>query len=194
MACAARCAEHWAKAGARERAATIQLRGLGHKLEKNYPAAIAAYKESLAFCRAIASEESEEVSSVLNNSVSEVQRLQGDFAAAERDYKEALRIAKKVENREGIAAITGKLASLALDREDWPQAEKLAQQAFDMAEKLKKHSMIGVNCLRLVQSLARQGKAAESLDYARCAGDIFSRLRQSDELEKAQAALRECGG
>ena len=59
LAYAARGAGHWEKApqaGAREKAVAIRLRGLGHQLEKNYPAAIEAYQESLTLWRAIAPE------------------------------------------------------------------------------------------------------------------------------------------
>jgi hypothetical protein len=42
LACAERAAAHWqtAQSGARERAGAIQLRGLGHRLKEDYPAAI----------------------------------------------------------------------------------------------------------------------------------------------------------
>ena len=56
LAWAARCAAHWekdARAWALERAAGIQLRGLGHALEKNYSATIAAFQESLSLRRTI---------------------------------------------------------------------------------------------------------------------------------------------
>ena len=44
---------HWreANAGARERAAALHLRGLGHKLAKNYKAAITAYREAVEIDR-----------------------------------------------------------------------------------------------------------------------------------------------
>ncbi|MGX9728212.1 MAG: tetratricopeptide repeat protein [Candidatus Electronema sp. VV] len=189
---AARCAKYWEKAGAMERAFSIRLRGLGHTLEKNYPAAIAAYQESLALLKAIAPE-SQNVAIALND-LAAMEQLQGDFPAAERDYKEALQIAKKINDPEGVATYTGNLAELALAQEDWPQAEKLARQALALAEKIGRQELIGGFCHIIAQALAKQGKAAEGLNYARRAVDIFSYLRQQDDLEKAQAALRECGG
>ena len=48
---------------------------------------------------------------------------------------EALRIAKKIDDREGVADCTGNLAELRLDREDWAAAEGLARQALALAGK-----------------------------------------------------------
>ncbi len=47
LACAARAAEHWQNSTPRNKAIAIQLRGIGHELNKDYPAAIAAYREAL---------------------------------------------------------------------------------------------------------------------------------------------------
>ncbi len=86
------------------------------------------------------------------------------------------------------------MADLALKRKDWPKAEELARQALPLAEEVRRQELIGGFCRIIAQALARQGKPAEGWEYARRAVDIFSRLRQPDELEKAQAALRECDG
>ena len=181
-----------ANAGAREKATAIRLRGIGHRLEKNYLAAIEAYQEALGLWRDIAPE-SREVAMEWND-LADVKRLQGDYAGAERDYGEALRIAKKVGHGEGVATYTSNLATLALERKDWVGAEALAREALPLAEQMGRQELIGVNCGHLALSLARQGRADEGLPYARRAVEIFIKLRQSNRLEEAQVALQACGG
>ncbi|MGH8510350.1 MAG: tetratricopeptide repeat protein [Gammaproteobacteria bacterium] len=191
--CADRAQAHWqtAKSGARERATAIRLRGIGHGLKKDYPAAIANYREALDLFRTV-SAESEDVSIALNALAGAEQHF-GDLEAAEGDYREALRIARAVGNHQGVATFTGNLAGLALDRKDWPGAETLAREALDLAEKLGRQELIALDCRRLAEALVRQGKPAEALPFARRAVDIYTRL-SSPRLEAARAILAECEG
>jgi tetratricopeptide (TPR) repeat protein len=114
--CVKRVRAHWqtTHVSARERGAAIRLRGLGHRLKQDYRAAIAHYREALNFniWRSL-SAESEYVATILND-LAGVARLSDDLAAAERDYREALRIARAVGYAEGVAIYTGNLAELAV--------------------------------------------------------------------------------
>jgi tetratricopeptide (TPR) repeat protein len=189
LACAARAAEHWQNSTPRNKAYAIRLRGLGYRLKKDYPAAIAAYREALDIYRAL-SPESDDVAIVLND-LANVERASKDYAAAERDYREALRIAKKVNYQEGVAIYTGNLALLALDREQWAEAESLAREALALAEQVGRQELIAADCSYIAKALLRQNKALpEARTFARRAVEIYTRLRHPD-LQFAQETLAE---
>ncbi len=195
LACVDRAASHWqtAQVGAwertRERSIVIRMRGSIHELKKDYPAAIAAFREALDLRRSL-STESVDVAIALN-SLAETERLSGDLPAAERDYREALRVAHAVGYAGGVAIYTANLAELQLARKDWPGAEILAREALTLAEKQDRQELNAHVCHHLAKSLVRQGKTTEALTHARRAVDIFIRLGHAD-LEIARATLREC--
>lgn len=191
ITCAERVAAHWVTACARERALAIQLRGRGHELKGDYPAAIVAYQESLDLFRSLAAE-SVDVAIGLSD-LADAEANSGDYGAAEKRYREALRVARAVGDAEGVAAYTGNLATLALDREDWSAAEALTREALPLAEAIHRQELIAVNNHRLAEALMRQGQATEGLPYAKCAVAIYIRLG-SPILAEAQAMLVECGG
>lgn len=189
LACAQRAELYWANAGAREKAYAIRLRGLGHQLENNYPLAMSAFREALAIDRALAPE-SKEVAVNLS-SIAKIQRLSGDYLSAEENYRESLRIARKVDYREGVASITGNLADSALDRQDSLTAEELARESLALAEHLRWQKLIAENCCRIGEALAKQGRTGEGLAYAQRAVEIYAELQDRD-MEKAQEILKEC--
>lgn len=191
LACSNRAEVHWrdVQAGASERTIAIRLRGIGHQLAKNYTAAIAALREAVELNRTL-SYESDDVAIDLN-SLAQVELISGDLDAAERDFREALRIALAVNSREAVASITGNLADVALARKDWTSAEALAREALPSAERIGRMELIAGNCRRLAQALARQGRETEALPHARRAVEIYAALR-SPHIEEARKTLAEC--
>ncbi len=190
LACAARAAAHWQDSNPRNKATAIRLRGDGHRLQKDYPAALAAYCEAIEIFRSISSE-SDDVASVLN-SLANVESINKDFAAAERDYHEALRIAKKTNNQAHIATRLGNLARLALDQQQWDEAERLAREALALAENIGRQELIAFDCHQIAQALLKQKRALrEAETLARRAVEICAFLRMPDGLQAAQKTLAE---
>jgi|GEM_PF-961498 len=189
LACADRAAEHWQESKPYEKSSAIRLRGIGHELEKDYLAAIVAYREVLEIRRSI-SPESKGVSIALSD-LADAEKANKDYSAAKRDYREALRIAKIINDDEGTAIYTGNLAGLALDRKQWTEAETLAREALALAEKVGRQELIATDCGRIAKALLNQNEnLEEALSLSRRAVEIFTRLRYSD-LPEAQETLAE---
>ena len=122
--------------------------------------------------------------------LADAEKASGDLDAAERDYREALRISCAVDFHEGVAGITGNLGGLALRREDWSGAELLVREALSLYEKIGRPDMIG-NCRRLAEALLKQRKKAEAVSYAQRAVETYTRL-DSPVLVTARETLAEC--
>lgn len=189
--CAGRCSRYWHSSGARERAIAICLRGMGYRLQKDTPAAITAYQQVLELHRSL-NPESKDVAGGLND-LAAVKKASGDLDGAEADYREALRIARKINNREIVAGIPGNLAELYLERKDWCAAERLATEAMTLAESVGRLELIASNHYRLAEALLHQQRANEALPHARAAVEIFTRLRHHG-LAEAEATLAACEG
>lgn len=191
LACADRARSHWqeAQAGVRDQAYAVRLRGEGHLLAKDYPAAISALREAAEVWRTLDMESTDVVIGL--NGLAVAEHDAGDLKAAKRDYNEALRIARHVGYQEGVAFITGNLARLALTREAWVEAEDIAREALTLAEQIGRQELIGSNSFRLAVALKQQSKKAEAISHAQRAVNIFTRLGSRD-LAAARNVLAKC--
>lgn len=191
LACAERALAHWQTAPANMHfsAAAIRLRGIGHRLKEDYSAAVATFREALDIARGL-SAESKEVADDLH-ALAGAEHLSGDIVAAERDYREALRVADAVGYGLGVANSKTSLIALALEQGDWLMAETLSREALCLVENFGHQELIASDCSYLAQALLRQGKAAEGLPYARRAVNIFTQLG-TPYLASAKANLAEC--
>ncbi len=188
LGCVSRVSEYWQNSTYRNKAIVFRVRGMGHELKKEYPAAVTAYQESLEIFRSIFSESSD-VAAMLN-SLASAEKENKDYNAAERNYRAALHIVKKIKDDEGIAICTGNLSVLALDREQWVDAESLARESLLLAEKIGRQELIAADCQSLAKALLRQNKnLEEALQFACRAVEISSHLRQSEVLQEAQETL-----
>ena len=189
LVCALRAAEHWQDSTPYNRSTAIELRGLGHQLSEDYPAAIAAHSEALKI-RSISSE-SDSVAIELNW-LANAEKANKDYLAAERDYREALRIAKKNKNDSLVATPLGNLAGLALNREHWSEAESLAREALALAEKVGRQELIAWDCHIIAKALLKQNRnLQEALSMSVRTVEIYTRLRMPKHLKSAQETLAE---
>lgn len=193
LSCTDRAEAHWreAQVGTREKATILRLRAMGYELAKDYPSAIVACREAIKLWQTLG-RDTEEVALGFGD-LADTEHISGDLNAAERDYREALRIAQAGNFRECVAIYTGDLASIALDREDWPAAEALAREALLLAERLGRQELIAGDCFYLARAFMRQGKAAAARPHAQRAVDIFIQLG-SPSLEAARRTLGQCEG
>jgi tetratricopeptide (TPR) repeat protein len=191
LASATRAETHWAfaRTGVRERGYALQLRGLAFALAADYAVAIPAISEAVQLFRTLGGETHDVVIGL--NSLASVEHKSGDLVSAERDYREALRIAQAVGHLEGVASIAGNLVSLMLDRKDWSGAESFARESLLLSEQVGRQELIAGDCHRLAAALVQQGKRAEALQYAERAVEIYTRL-SSPDLAHASEILSEC--
>jgi tetratricopeptide (TPR) repeat protein len=187
---ASRAETHWKKSnyGYMENAAILKLRGMAYQLKHNFDLAIQAFYESVELQIRIRPE-SKNVAMSLND-LAEAERLAGNYKAAERELKSALRISQSLaDDQEGTAIYLCNLAGLALDQGFWQQAEEYAKKALPIAEVVERQELIASDCLRLAKAITKQDRFAEGLPYLRRAIEIFSRLH-AKELKEAQELLK----
>lgn len=179
-----------ARAGPKDLALAIAMRGDWHMLQKDYPAAIAAYREAVEQARPFDIADGM-LAKYLNN-LANAESESNDLDSAERHYQETIDIARTIAYDEAIAVCTSNLGALALRREDWQGAEVLARKALPMVEKLGRQDLIASTGHRLAKALVQQKKKKEALPHAQRTVKIYQRLGIPESLASAGETLREC--
>lgn len=177
LECAVRAGSHWEKAqvGLREQAMVIQLRGWGYELKKDYSAAITAYKEMSELDRLRLPEGIEDLVVDLVD-LSHVELLSDDYDAAEEHILEALQIAKKSNDKRGVENCIRVQAKLALAREEWATAEKLANEALPLINEQGNLESLGEIYHTMAKALIKQDRPEEGLHYIKYAVAILKHL------------------
>jgi tetratricopeptide (TPR) repeat protein len=190
LACAGRALEHWnlAQAGARERAAALLLRGQGHESKGDYAAAIGVLAEATALLNDIDPEHPNLAFAL--NELGHAEQASGDRTSAEKSFERALAIARQSNLGAEEAWILTNLSRLALEQGKAQQAELMAREVLQIAEKLGHRELTALGSHLVAVAMLDHGSRAEAIPYARQAVDIYTQLA-SPALERAQETLRE---
>jgi tetratricopeptide (TPR) repeat protein len=190
-AAAARADAHWreAQCGTREQAEVLRLYGVSYGLEGNHSASIDAFREVLELDRTL-NPQSADVAVDLETLAAAKVALE-DLDGAEMDYREALRIYEAVENEHGVLGVISNQADLALRRQQWTTAERMARDVLSRARTVRRDQVVGAASLTLAIALIQQGRNDDARPHAQQAVDIYGRLGDSD-LEVARATLEAC--
>lgn len=187
-----RCETHWRHAGfdADEQARILRLQGIAFELQRDYASAKATYSELLRVTQ-IKTSNVKSTGHALA-ALAETERQLGELELAEQHFNEALVIDKNNQDAEGTAAVLGRMAELALMKQDWITAQQLAEEALTRSEQLHRLDYIGANCQRLASALAQQQQQSVGLMLAQRAVNIFTELQMTTDLQQAQAVLTLC--
>lgn len=175
LAWAERALRDWGpEPGDKELATYNCLRGQGLTLARDYPGAIAALRKAVELFRGLDPETRDVARSL--NALGNAEINSGDLEAAERDFTEAVRIAKIIKDPEAVAVFHCNLVALANRRKDWSGAEALARELIPLVEQLGRMGTTGDVHWWMAQALAEQGKQADAIPHAATALEIYERL------------------
>lgn len=137
------------------------------------------------------------ISSISNDVVTALSDVALALAAAdeldEADIflQQGLEMAKTLNNWEAVCALTSSLAGTALDRNSWSEAELLARESLEVADRIGHKHLAAAACMKLADSLIGLDRGAEGRPYAERAVSLFAELRSS-ELASARMTLNAC--
>ncbi len=162
------------------------LRGIGYKLEKDYPKAIKcvnnAIKEwEILLPTGTGMADSLNILGEIQIELGETENSETNYSNAEIHINEALRIANKISYTEAKAKYKGNLARLALKCNDWSKAIILANEALIEAKDIGDQEELARSNLVLASAYLQLGYVGnKGLETSQEAVEIFTRLRHKD--------------
>jgi tetratricopeptide (TPR) repeat protein len=189
--CSDRCAGYVEAGtlGAEEQMWSTRLKGHWLALTEDLHSALDAYRDMIKLARRL-SPGGRRLSATLQVTANCLQEL-GQLEEAETYAREALAIARKDSDHIEISGVTGTLSQIALDREQWVEAERLARKGLSISERVQDILGIAIQSRNLAEALARQNRGTEGLRHAEYAVRILTTLR-SRRVDKARATLARC--
>jgi tetratricopeptide (TPR) repeat protein len=127
---------------------------------------------------------------IVLNDLGVLARERQEYAAAERYYREASELARKIDDKEGQANYSGNLGELALDREQWAEARQWFEQALPQAREVGRVELIAYAQYGLAHVWEAEGRADRALPLAQEALKIFERLQHKDLAEARELVER----
>jgi nucleoside phosphorylase/tetratricopeptide (TPR) repeat protein len=193
--CITRCTSYWEKspeAGLHEKTLIKWIQGSTYLSKDENKEAIEIFTEIKKIYESV-DPENIDLSSVVNN-IGRAELALKDYNSAKCNFKLALDLAEKLEDKPAIATFTCNLAFVESECGQLPAAEDLAIQAIQLSHEIGRQELIaGANAI-LAHILVQKGSPQEGIPFAQVAVDIYTKLRLLSSLKEAQEILEECEG
>ncbi len=162
------------------------LQGVGYKIEKDYQKAIDVIEDAINIWKTLAPVSIEIADSLnvlgeIHIEMAKARDQERHLSHAENSINEALRIANKINYKEGMSKYKGNLAYLALTNNDWSKAIILAQEALEQAKEIGYQVEIARENFILASAYFELGHVGDKGKVAiRKSVETYTRLRHED--------------
>ena len=189
--CIGKAEKYWTDvyASARERAMLIRLRAMLNLIKGDFTRAKFEYEQCRDMRISIAPD-TKEVSIALNDLAAVKQKMR-DFDGAIEDCLEALRIAKMVDYKEGVATMSSNVVELLLDKEDWKKAEMFATEWIEYADRYGRFGLSATMNIFLAKAKFRLENRIGALKAAMKVLSSAS-YASPQQFEEARTIVKEC--
>ncbi|MEZ4588471.1 MAG: tetratricopeptide repeat protein [Gemmatimonadales bacterium] len=115
--------------------------------------------------------------------------IRGDWAEAERWYRQSLEAFRRAENAKGCAIAYHNLGMISADREDWALAEDSYARGLELAREIGDRHLEALCLLNRSEVLVSVGRADDAAGVARAANEIFAALGSKMDVAAAEKQL-----